>query len=812
MAFSSTTPQDVVRLRMNVSVSGANLGSAARTFKLQFATSTGGPWSDAGGSGSGAVWRGFDNTAVAGGATLPSVLLASSNVAQTYEEFNPSAPNPNSASVGQGAEWDWALEDNSAPSGTYFFRMVEESGTTLSSYTNFPEIVAAAPVFDQQDYRWFTNTDNLTPVTPLAAENTLFTETTQGLVYRLRMNVEVQTTTLPANGQSFKLQYAASTGGPWADVGSIASGETWRGFDNPGVADGTTITTLMAGSTVAATYEEQNPSALNPDQVGVAQRVEWDWVLEPNNAATSISYFFRMVTAAGGLLDTYTRYPEIVTPPALVFSQENYRWYENKNNITPDTPLAVQNTAITDVTPSTVLRLRLNAKLTSADLAADTESFRLQYATSTTSTWTDVGGIGSLETWRGFDVGGGTTDGTPLLSLLLSTSTVAATFEETNPSATNPNAVSINDVVEWDWVVENNAAPTATYFFQMVRSDGSDLDSYVNYPELTTAAPTLTQEDYRWFSNLDDDDVGAPLVGENTPYTDASLGEVLRLRINVLVQDNALTKDSQTFKLQYSVTTTTGPWTDIGGIGTSAIWRGFDNPKPSDGATLKALELSTSNVKESYEESNPSALNPNAVPVGQMGEWDWVVEDNNAPSETRFYFRVVKGDGSLLDGYTNFPQVTTSKPVVAFDDFESGGFSGGGGWLGAWNPSGDVSVRKQGTPKQGQYHMRFRRDTGHADRAVDLSGETTVSLEFWLRADSFEPGDTADLSVSDDGVSFTVIKTWTDADADGVYRFYSFQLNSFAPPLTSTYTIAFDANMDAPNDTFYVDDLKLVGE
>ena len=54
--------------------------------------------------------------------------------------------------------------------------------------------------------------------------------------------------------------------------------------------------------------------------------------------------------------------------------------------------------------------------------------------------------------------------------------------------------------------------------------------------------------------------------------------------------------------------------------------------------------LSLSNVGETYEEVNPSVVNPNAVASNNFAEWDWVLEENGAPFNTTFFFRMVKGD------------------------------------------------------------------------------------------------------------------------------------------------------------------------
>ena len=134
---------------MNLDNGGGPITAGNEAFKLQFATSVSGPWTDIGAQGSAATWRGYDNATPADGATLSSAVLSSSDSGerQSYEEGNPSVSNPNRIGSNRNPEWAWVIEANDAqPSTTYFFRMVQDSGTVLASYTNYPELaIAAAP-------------------------------------------------------------------------------------------------------------------------------------------------------------------------------------------------------------------------------------------------------------------------------------------------------------------------------------------------------------------------------------------------------------------------------------------------------------------------------------------------------------------------------------------------------------------------------------------------------------------------------------------------------------------------------------------
>ena len=374
----------------------------------------------------------------------------------------------------------------------------------------------------------------------------------------------------------------------------------------------------------------------------------------------------------------------------------------------------------------------------------------------------------------------------------------------------NLNAINTGQEGEWDWVIQNNVAPTGTFFFRMVKSGGTPLNSYTNFPEITTAGPTFNQEDYRWFTNTNNKQPGAALAAENTAFESGKTGTIYRARMNVEVGTVDVQADSLAFKLQFS-TSTGGSWTDVGGFGDPTIWRGFDNANPaSDGATISTLLLTSSDVGGSYEEENPSVLNPNAISTGQRGEWDWVLDNTGATGDTTFFFRMVKSDGTPLDGTTNFPTITTLPDDVIDDDFESGGTSGGTGWTGAWTLAGDASVISQGSPHQGSFHLRLRRGTGVATREVDLSGKSGVQAQFWAKADSFETGETATFEISTDDSSYTVLHTWVEGDDDNVYHFHDIAIPN--PFISSTTFIRYQANMTQAGDRFYIDDITIIAD
>jgi hypothetical protein len=98
-------------------------------------------------------------------------------VNQDYEEANNFTNSVAAIPAGQDGKWDFALEDNNAPSSTsYCFRVVKSDNSELDFYTSIPEITTAegeALTFTVTH----TNFPNLSPGTPVFATSTLAVNT-----------------------------------------------------------------------------------------------------------------------------------------------------------------------------------------------------------------------------------------------------------------------------------------------------------------------------------------------------------------------------------------------------------------------------------------------------------------------------------------------------------------------------------------------------------------------------------------------------------------------------------------------------------
>ncbi len=149
-------------------------------------------------------------------------------------------------------------------------------------------------------------------------------------------------------------------------------------------------------------------------------------------------------------------------------------------------------------------------------------------------------------------------------------------------------------------------------------------------------------------------------------------------------------------------------------------------------------------------------------------------------------------------------------PPIAADGFESGNLSGGtGNWVGAWSQSGDAQVVRSGAPNTGARHVRLQRANGYLERAVDLTDASNVHLTFWAKVRSFEGNDQAVVKVSSDGVDYPIVKTFTSADSDDIYHYCYIDLSSMT--MTADFRVVFDAEMNATNDRWFVDDIEIIG-
>ena len=228
------------------------------------------------------------------------------------------------------------------------------------------------------------------------------------------------------------------------------------------------------------------------------------------------------------------------------------------------------------------------------------------------------------------DSGGSVTGANATLDANISTST---------PSCTNTYLAGVDSAnafsrfykdVSSALVAVNSTEYTACYSNNGSGSGtgGAKMNGILSYVyQYNPPPPEFTQNDWRWYENIDLEVPETSKATENTFISQVYLADVLRLRMNVGVSKEDLATSSKSFKLQFGKNadcSAVGTWTDVGAVGSGEAWEGYNNPSVSDGASASSTLLASSTVIETYEEENPSATVINFVAKGDFVEWDWV--------------------------------------------------------------------------------------------------------------------------------------------------------------------------------------------
>jgi hypothetical protein len=377
------------------------------------------------------------------------------------------------------------------------------------------------PTFTQYYFRFYQDNDALTPTVAWPSGASTLGENVEitagdnppanATRVRIRMALQVGTTTMTASSTQFNLQFAPRTStcdavSSWTNLGAPGSGALWRGF-NATPVDGTQLaggdpppggTTLLSVTDSAGTYQESIPTAVNPFAVIVGNHVEYDWNVQNNNAATNTPYCFRMTKSDGTAFFAYTFYP-VVTTRGYMPEQKAWHFYDDETNETPLTALsgAGEGVAPTNVANRNIFKLRMTINETNASVGPN-QKFRLQYSTYSDfsnnvnfveSTSTCV----ALSEWCYAD---GVDNNNDLITTLkLSDATVKGTHNE---SATNTTTfyAPASSATEYEFTLKGQRAYfNTTYFFRAYDVNHArpvPLATLATYPSLSVEGTTLS--------------------------------------------------------------------------------------------------------------------------------------------------------------------------------------------------------------------------------------------------------------------------------------------------------------------------------
>lgn len=460
-----------------------------------------------------------NGTIAAGGGGLTSTNINIKSGGAAVDDLSVTSLFVTTRNNGTGRTFPEPMVSASIISDTQYNLQVSDDGDANTYRAAVVEWPTASRKLQQNDFRLYENNDALTPTVGWATlgENEEMTALDEpiasGESIRIRMSLRVTAAAMPIGVDSFELQYGERDGTivttcsgitDWRFIGDNASTTAlWRGV-NATPVDGTTLPSgLLSETTVLATYEESNPTALTPNLALVNDVVEFDWNIEHNGAVQKTDYCFRMVEADDTPFIGYDTYPVIRTVgygPVI----GNWRFFDDELNETPVTGLGTgENNAPSGVDDGDVIKLRATLAEKSGADGVNTK-FKVQYSQfpsfSVVNDVEDIATCTATSTWCYADGAG--VDNAQITTSVISdadscvagvgfgcgthnesTSTAGATFDHTR--LTN---------AEFEFTLQNaGARVNAVYYFRLwdVVNDEVVLASST-YPSLLAASSSAT--------------------------------------------------------------------------------------------------------------------------------------------------------------------------------------------------------------------------------------------------------------------------------------------------------------------------------
>ena len=485
------------------------------------------------------------------------------------------------------------------------------------------------------------------------------------------------------------------------------------------------------------------------------------------------------------------------------FTQDTERWYANVNAEPPTDPWPSGSIDLDEGDPITtgvavksgdVLRLRM-ALTADVNTIAGADSFKLQYAPGTTCslalTWSDVGATGSGAPWRGYH-NASLTAGQTLSTTTLSVSSTTETYEEQNPSAVTPHAVSAGTDAEWDWVLQDNGAPVGTnYCFRMVQSSGQILKDYTGYPQLITNnspdVPTLaapfdnekTASTSPWFTFTSSDDNGDDIHYEIQVSTDPAFGSTV------------IDEDSATYYTKFSNTTNSADKAPFGG---GQIIQYTPTISLSNGTTywwrVRAKDPSGTNSWSSYSSAQSITIDTSVT----VSTWFQTTQGQFANDTLSNVNATVTDDVQLSGANTSG---TIYSPPIDYTTHTSGNSWGTVSWTNTQSAGNTIT-----------YHVEYFTST--SSWAVipnsDLPGNSTGTTTGPISLGQLDPGTYNLIRVRGDFVKTTttpILSDWTVSWALSVAQPTLITLFDNEKTATTTPTFTFTSTDPQSDDLQY---------
>lgn len=508
---------EVARLRMGLEVGGgATLAAGSTALKLQYATSTAGPWADV--ASSPATW--FDNNygyrlkltidagKVAGSSDLTDfpmlVSITDDSLRTTGNGGNVTSANGYDIiftdAVGSPTQWDHEIESYNANTGTIVMWV-------------------KVPILDHDNNTdFFIYYGNGTVTTSQEDVNAVWTAGYNG-VWHLDENPAPKSSPNGCDGGTKETCDSTNTGihgdsGGGMTGSNQVAGKVNGSYDFDGSDDiidfGDRAETEFTGDFVVSTWIKTSSGSGFPSVIEkwTGAGTEWAWHLTLNGFSAN------KATCAA-----YTNGPQNRATSTTSVTDGNWHYIQC---VRDGNDIKIYVDGVLEDTTADVTGTLANAGTLKFSYEYDGLMDEVRMSpVGRTEGWllTEYNNMldpSSFYTIGGTETSGGSawkyhdnpsaTNGAAVSSTLLSASDTAANYAESNPTSTNPNAISNGNQGEWDFsiVPDDNFVPETVYYFRAITSLGVALDTYTAYPEICLDSVPSTGSRMRhgsWFTD-----------------------------------------------------------------------------------------------------------------------------------------------------------------------------------------------------------------------------------------------------------------------------------------------------------------------
>ena len=503
----------------------------------------------------------------------------------------------------------------------------------------------------------------------------LYASENSGSIYRSADSGATWTTLTAAGIKSWRTLSASADGTSIVAVAandssyiSLDSGLTWRAY--------------IAGSS-PATWGEVSMSA-NGNKVATPRITSGNQSFATIAKYTPTSYCIRAVTSTGSLLDTYSVIPEL-NPLPTSYTQSSYRWFANSDSTVPGAAIASQDTSAT-VAPETPYRLRQSVGIDFSNVAANGDSFKLQYAERVGVCDTSFSG----ETYA--DVYSNT--------ILSQSSAAGNVIEDTSVGTkawTNPQNATLSDLSFATASAKSVSGENTTYLktssygftvptnatirgVELVGVISRSIPAIPGFGDVSSGSVRLVKsgvivgddrgtDNFLWQSGIGWGGSNK-LWGVNLTPADVNSGSFGSVLSSLIKGDDINSSTARVDALSMNVYYT---------LPTANPFEYFDNPNALENSSISPATGDPVNgsrpiIYQTYRESDPFPI-ANAIASGSDGLWDFVIVPRTAAIGKSYCFRVVKASGALLDSYSKIAEISVAAAGPTLDQQLRGGQS-----------------------------------------------------------------------------------------------------------------------------------------